>query len=148
MIFKDDYDFLSNFYPCKIKYIHEGIEYNFQCSEALYQALKSGNKHDLYDFQFYNGGKSKSLGRKLKIREDWEDIKPYIMYEVVKLKFEQNNHLLNRLIEINEEIVEENFWHDNYFGMCNCKKCKDKDGFNILGRILMKIRNDNLDFQK
>ena len=39
-----------------------------------------------------------------------------------------------------EEIVEGNYWHDNYWGNCTCDKCKNIEGQNKLGKILMKIR--------
>lgn len=38
------------------------------------------------------------------------------------------------------EIVEGNYWHDNYWGNCTCDKCKNIEGQNKLGKILMKIR--------
>ena len=39
-----------------------------------------------------------------------------------------------------EELVEGNFWHDLWWGDCGCKKCKDVPGKNILGKLLMELR--------
>jgi hypothetical protein len=36
------------------------------------------------------------------------------------------------------ELTESNWWHDNFWGVCTCNKCKD--GENNLGKILMDIR--------
>ena len=40
-----------------------------------------------------------------------------------------------------EELVEGNYWHDVYFGVCSCPKCGNK-GENHLGKLLMKIRSE------
>ena len=41
----------------------------------------------------------------------------------------------------NIEIIETNIWHDNFWGQCNCDKCKSKGG-NKLGKLLMKLRSE------
>ena len=38
------------------------------------------------------------------------------------------------------ELIEGNFWHDNFWGDCSCKKCQDIEGGNRLGKLLMEIR--------
>jgi len=38
------------------------------------------------------------------------------------------------------ELIEGNFWHDCYWGNCSCEKCKNIEGQNVLGRLLMKVR--------
>ena len=50
--------------------------------------------------------------------------------------------LKRMLIETgDEELIEGNNWHDNFFGSCYCDRCGNK-GENNLGKILMKIRNN------
>lgn len=36
--------------------------------------------------------------------------------------------------------VEENYWHDNEWGQCLCEKCVEVKGRNLLGRLLMELR--------
>jgi ribA/ribD-fused uncharacterized protein len=86
-------------------------------------------------------GKAKKLGRKVKIRPDWESVKVFIMEELLRLKF-SNPDLLRRLVQTNGELVEGNTWHDNFWGDCNCNKCKAK-GVNMLGKLLVKIRSEH-----
>ena len=38
-------------------------------------------------------------------------------------------------------LIEGNYWHDNYWGNCLCPKCKEIEGQNQLGKILMKVRS-------
>jgi predicted NAD-dependent protein-ADP-ribosyltransferase YbiA (DUF1768 family) len=52
-----------------------------------------------------------------------------------------NPILLDRLAATGDAIlVEQNHWHDNYYGDCVCDRCKDIPGQNRLGRILMELR--------
>lgn len=81
MIYK--YDFLSNFYDCKVTY--DGITY--RNSEAAFQAQKTKTKHERLRFANFPPQKAKSMGRGVELREDWEEVKDQIMYEVVKAKF-------------------------------------------------------------
>jgi predicted NAD-dependent protein-ADP-ribosyltransferase YbiA (DUF1768 family) len=56
-----------------------------------------------------------------------------------KFKNEELKQLLNETGD--EELVEGNWWHDNFFGVCTCEPCKGS-GQNNLGKILMKIRTE------
>ena len=87
----------------------------------------------------------KSLGRNLKLREDWEEIKDKVMYNLVLQKFKQHPYLANQLLRTRDaELVEGNTWHDNYWGVCSCMSCIGGDkiirGKNKLGKILMQVR--------
>lgn len=85
---------------------------------------------------------SKHLGRKIKIKKDWDNIKDQIMYEIVKAKF-SNPFLAKKLINTGDEILcEGNYWHDNYWGACNCPNCKLLPRKNMLGQILMRVREE------
>lgn len=130
--FKDEYAFLSNFYPCKVEF--DGLEY--KCSEAAYQAQKSSSKLGRIKFTFTNGAQSKKLGSTILIRNDWDRVKLSIMREVVWKKFTQNPVLGNMLVDTYDDvIIEENHWNDTFWGVCNGK------GENHLGKILMDVRD-------
>lgn len=75
--------------------------------------------------------------RNYKIRDDWEQVKNEIMYDAVLAKFLAHPNLAEKLIATgNEEIVEETV-KESYWG-CGPKK----DGLNIYGKILCKVRED------
>lgn len=137
--FLDKYFFLSNFYPCHFEF--EGIVY--PNSEAAFQAQKAQNDLDKHSFKRLNGAEAKKLGREIKIRTDWENVKNDVMYRVVKAKFEQDDELRARLLETgNKELVEGNTWHDNYWGSCFCIDCKNEQKKNNLGITLMRVREE------
>lgn len=64
------------------------------------------------------------------------------MYQVVLAKFNQNHHLKEQLLNTGSSIlIEGNWWHDNFWGDCECINCSTLEGRNELGKIIMKIRN-------
>ena len=136
--FSGEYDFLSNFYPSP--FIYEGVEY--PTVEHAFQALKTLDKDEREKvIACDTPSKAKRMGRKVKLREDWEDIKDQLMFDLVKAKFRQNQELKEMLIATGEEeLIEGTRWHDNYWGNCSCERCKNKEGKNKLGKILMEVR--------
>ncbi len=147
--FKGRWFFLSNFYPSEIK--HQGLTY--PTVEHFYVAMKS-NSDQYLNTKYYTSGDFrdmvskikdpgivKKLGQKIKIRKDWNEKKLEFMNWAVREKF-KNLDLSEKLISTgNFILIEENFWHDNFWGQCICDKCKGV-GKNHLGKILMEIRNE------
>lgn len=135
--FSGEYEFLSNFYNCPVEY--EGITY--LNSEAAFQAAKTLDMKAREEFSNLSPSKAKAKGRQVVLREDWEDMKFHIMYEIIKNKFLQNPELLKKLIATGEtELIEGNWWHDNIWGDCKCEKCVNQFKANWLGKILMLVR--------
>lgn len=133
--FSNEYEFLSNFYFCKITY--DGLEY--LSSESAYQAQKTLDLERRKDFQLYLASRAKRHGRKLKLRPDWEQVKDRIMYEIVLAKFTQNEQLRIALLNTGDaELIEGNTWGDTYWGVYNGQ------GQNKLGKILMDVRHQLL----
>lgn len=132
--FRNVHYFLSNMYPCLIVYnntIYYSAEQAFQAQKTLDENQKALMSRNMDGFE------AKRLGRKLKLRKDWIDIKDNIMYEVVKAKFKQNKDLAKLLKETDNEIlIEVNTWKDTYWGVCDGK------GLNKLGKILMRVREE------
>ena len=126
--FRDEYFFLSNFYPVEIKL--DGIVY--PNAETAFQAQKTLDVEERRKFSMLkNPVQTKRLGRKVKLRDDWEEVKLEIMTEIVSQKFLQHPHLIEMLLQTgDEELVEGNKW-----GVCKGKS------ENHLGKILMKIRD-------
>ena len=131
--FRDEDFFLSNFYPVEIKL--DGIVY--PNAEAAFQAQKTLDVEERRKFSMLkNPVQAKRLGRKVKLRDDWEEVKLDIMTEIVSQKFLQHPHLIEMLLQTGDEkLVEGNKWGDRFWGVCKGK------GENHLGKILMKIRD-------
>ena len=131
--FRGEYFFLSNFYDTAI--LFKGQIY--QNAESAFQSAKCENKIDRMWFMNLSGKEAKRLGKKIELREDWEEVKEDIMYRVVYEKFRQNTYLKKKLLKTGDtEICEENFWGDTEWGVCNGV------GQNKLGKILMKVREE------
>jgi ribA/ribD-fused uncharacterized protein len=81
--------------------------------------------------------KQKKMGRKIKLRSDWEEVKYEVMKHIVRDKFTRNNNLKCQLIDTgNAQLIEGNTWNDTDWGVCNGV------GKNWLGKILMEIREE------
>lgn len=126
--FRGELFFLSNMYPCNVQ--------GFKCVEACFQAHKVAGTETYTAFLRLNGYESKKLGKQVKLRSDWNEVKLSIMEQILREKFQEE--LLQKLLTIKGEIVERNNWGDTYWGVCNGK------GQNQLGKLLMKIRDENL----
>ncbi len=139
--FDGKYAFLSNFYNCPVTY--NGLTY--QNNEAAFQAQKALDENVRKEFTNLSPNLAKRKGRRVTLRSDWEKVKDDIMYGICLQKFVYSKDMdLFKLLQNtdNEEIVEGNYWHDNYWGNCTCNKCKNVEGKNKLGIILMLIRRE------
>ena len=129
--FRGKYFFLSNFFPSNILY--QGVLYHN--AEAAFHAQKDPSRRE--EFSRLNPSEAKRLGRRVKLRSDWEQVKDDIMYDVVNCKFTQNKKLAEQLIATGEEdLIEENDWGDRYWGVCRGV------GKNKLGQILKRVRSE------
>ena len=130
-LFRDEYFFLSNFYPCRIHYY--GL--SFMNAESAFQAMKRPEM--ALQFILLTPSEAKKLGRTVPIRKDWEQVKEKIMYEICLAKFTQNPELKQLLLETGDSIlIEGNTWNDTEWGVCR------GNGENKLGKILMRVREE------
>lgn len=137
--FRGKYSFLSNFYECNICY--RGRTY--KNAEAVFQSMKTIDENIRDMFITMTAKKAKKYGRVVELRKDWDTIKINVMYEVVYLKFAQNEHLKDLLLRTgSQELIETNSWNDTYWGVCN------GIGQNNLGNILMWVRDDLREFEE
>ena len=128
--FEGRYAFLSNFFEAPVKF--HGLR--FRNNEAAFQSMKTSDREQFVNLR---ANEAKRLGRKVKLREDWESVKDNIMYEIVVEKFKQNQDLKFKLLDTGDaELVEGNWWNDTYWGVC------EGVGENKLGKILMKVREE------
>lgn len=135
--FQGDYEFLSNFYPCTITL--GGL--TFPSVENAYQAMKCVNPSDMIQFTNIGPAEAKKLGRKVTMRSDFDNIKYNVMRSLLDQKFEDKTFKKMLLDTAPESIVEGNYWHDNYWGICTCEKCRNEIGYNHLGELLQRKRN-------
>ncbi len=132
--FREEYEFLSNFYPTKITF-GGVIYYN---AESAYQAQKCLSPEDRIKFSLLSSDEAKRLGKKSPTRSDWDDIKLNVMEQVVCAKFTQNPILAQDLLDTGDKpLVEGNNWKDLFWGV----DLKSGEGKNNLGKILMSLRS-------
>lgn len=75
--------------------------------------------------------------RKVKIRDDWEEVKVDVMRIAVRAKIDEHPKLQTLLLETGEQPIVEAAGRDYFWGAG-----KDGSGQNWLGKILMEIRGE------
>lgn len=136
-VFEGEFAFLSNFYPSPIK--KDGIEY--PTVEHFFQAMKTTNLEERKAIaRARTPGVAKRMGRQVHLRPEWEDIKVDVMRQGLNLKFSDLNLRMHLLNTGSAPLIEGNVWHDNTWGDCTCSRCTDIQGHNILGKLLMDLR--------
>lgn len=133
--FRGDYGWLSNMYACKIEY----RGHVFRSVENAYMwAKNTENEVWLHICLTKPPNEVKKLSKGIVMREDWEEVKLKIMYELLLLKFKQEP-FKTKLKETGlQNIQEANFWNDKFWGVC--LKSNPNEGENHLGRLIMHIR--------
>lgn len=132
--FNGKYRFLSNFsdYHC----LFEGVSY--KTVEHAFQAAKTLDKNQRMKIEYaVTPGEAKKLGRRVCLREDWEQVKDDVMYDCLVSKFKLDKVLRFKLLDTYPaELIEGNTWGDTYWGVCNGV------GKNTLGKLLMRLRDE------
>jgi N-glycosidase YbiA len=133
-VFKDEFFFLSNMYLIDI--VYNGIQFN--SVEQAYQYHKTASsKEQMKILKCTDPKATKKVAKTFKyVREDWKDVRLNIMYNLLWIKF--NDPLLKEALLLTKgyELVEGNWWGDEFWGVCNGV------GENYLGKLLMKVRNE------
>ena len=130
--FRGKYSFLSNFYSAKVAY--RGITYDN--NESAFQAQKCPNEVQKKQFCGITPNIAKRKGRDVHCNiAEWNSKRDSVMFDIVFLKFLQNKHLLERLLDTGDAIlIEGNTWGDRYWGVVG------NTSRNKLGEILMEVR--------
>ena len=129
--FTGKYRFLSNFHMC---YIRWGGGNLYPSVENAYQAAKTMDMNERIKFLNIYPGAAKKLGRTLKLRENWEDVKVGTMLVLLAIKFSEPKLRAKLLATGDAKLVEGNDWGDTYWGVCN------GEGHNMLGKLLVELR--------
>jgi len=138
--FSGSWGVLSNFTPCEVLLADDGVTY--PSVEHAYQAAKTLDLGKRLKFVL-NGitpGMAKQMGKKLKLRPDWEEVKIGVMRDLLMQKFSPSIPKRKLLSTFQAVLIEGNHWHDNYWGNCSCELCAGTEGENMLGKLLMEVR--------
>ena len=133
---KDQYGEFSNF--ASFGFHLEGFWY--RTSEHYFQAMKF---EDVDYQEKIRETKSPMIAarlgrsRKIKIRDDWEEVKVDVMRTAVRAKIQAHAELQQLLLGTEEEELVEAAAHDYFWGVG-----KDGTGKNWLGKILMEVRGE------
>jgi len=136
--FNGRYGFLSNF--SEDGFEHDGIYY--PTNEHFFQAMKVLDDETRKEIAAADTpSQSKKMGRRVKLRDNWDRLRHRVMKKGLYEKFTQNPELKAKLMSTgNSQIIEGNTWHDNEWGDCRCKRCNNTEGKNFLGKYLMELR--------
>lgn len=138
--FDGEFAFLSNFYESPIKY---NGTVTMPTVEHYFQAAKASEPLDFLKIAAADTpGQAKRLGRKCKLRADWEDVKMNVMREALRKKFSDPELKAKLLATGDQRLKEGNTWHDNFWGVCYCDRCQDIMAYNHLGKLLMELRTE------
>lgn len=124
---------LSNFYPCQVSYeglVYPTVEHAFQAAKTLDQSVR------ISIATLGDPASAKHIGRKLPLREDWEEIKIDVMRTLLRRKFSQQFFKVLLLGTKDTPLEEGNHWGDKFWGTVN------GTGQNQLGKLLMEIREE------
>ena len=135
--FTGKYRFLSNFWPCDVEM--DGFKY--KSVEAAYQASKTDIPALRTPFTNLSPSGAKQLGKKLKLRPNWNQVKLVVMHKLLIQKFwpptqVDRTELGTLLAETYpKELIEGNYWGDTFWGVSSGV------GENHLGKLLMALRD-------
>jgi len=130
------YGCFSNFYRCDIN-INGTI---WPTSEHYFQAQKfAGTCHESDILNAVTPSEAARMGRShdRPLRPDWEQVKDSVMYDIVLAKFKQHPALKQILLSTGNKRLVEHTERDRYWGDGG-----DGSGSNMLGRILMLVREE------
>lgn len=127
------FNWFSNFEPCNITI--DGIVW--PSVENYYQAMKSNDPVIRQDIRRATPAEAKKMGRRILIRSGWLESRNDVMMRALVAKFNQAQWQA-RLVETGTQpLIEWNNWGDRIWGVTT-----DGIGDNLLGRMLMDIRDD------
>ncbi len=130
-------------YGCFSNFSLHGVELKgvwWLTTEHYFQAQKFAGTHHEEEVRLIKTPKQAAeAGRDLKrpLRTDWEQVKDDVMREAVRQKFRTHKEIQRILLETGEEELIENAPGDYYWGIG-----ADGSGKNMLGQILIEVRNE------
>src|SRR5271170_7502939 len=114
--FRGRYRWLSNFWPARVTL--DSME--FGSVEHAYQAAKTLDLEVRAQIAALpKPGQAKSHGRKLEVRDGWNNMKLAVMEDLLRQKF-ADAELRQKLLDTGDTYLEEsNVWQDFFWGVCD-----------------------------
>lgn len=132
--FKDEYRWLSNFYPCRVLFrgeLYQSVEYAYMSAKSQDEEWK-----EMCREAKEKPGQIKQKSRQLALVPNWEVIKIEVMRACLEFKFSQEP-LKTWLLETGDKNLQEgNTWGDTFWGI----DLETGEGENNLGKLIMDIR--------
>lgn len=130
--FTGEYEFLSNSYHCPFEY--DGVEY--ACVTTAYWALSVKDHHARTKIARLRFNKAKAKAINMAQEDDWEQKKVGVMYKLLQIKFSKPELREKLLGTGNAKLINNVTYFDDFYGV------KDGRGMNLLGKLLMKLRDE------
>lgn len=137
--------YTKEFYGCFGNFSRHSVKIDnkqWPTTEHYFQAQKfAGTQYEEWVREASGPGEAAKRGRDRSkpLRKDWEEVKDDIMRKAVLEKMKQHPEVLEKLLSTGTEEIIEDSPVDYYWG-CG----KNRTGKNMLGKILMEIRNSYL----
>lgn len=132
--FSGNFAFLSNFARSDIRMqgkIYPTVEHAFQAAKTLDPESRERIRLAA------SPADAKRLGRRVRMRSDWNTLRLTVMRECLRMKFRPGSRYAEMLLATGDaELIEGNTWGDRFWGVC------DATGENHLGRMLMEMRRE------
>jgi len=148
--FRGEYRFLSNFYtapfnsgllyPMHTMFVEQYPEMVvFHSVEAFFQSMKTSSPVIAISIgDMLNPAEAKRAGKRVALRQDWLDIREFVMKAGLVAKYQSNPALAARLVATAPAfLIEGNYWGDSYWGY----DLKRNYGHNRLGSLTMDVRH-------
>lgn len=138
--FSGQYRWLSNFYPCFVRY-HDVV---YPTTEHAYQATKTlDDDLRLRISRLPRPGLAKTFYRDhdliSAIRPGWHDLSLSVMEQILRLKFIDTRRFRDLLLATGDVTIQEgNYWGDTFWGV----DLRTASGLNHLGKIIMRLRKE------
>lgn len=109
-------------------------------AEHVYQASKFTDPlitHQIKEAKSAHDAFKIARANEDKVRPEWLDIRVGVMEKIIRAKFEQHPYVQKKLRETGDKEIIEDSWRDPFWGWG-----PNKDGENRLGKIWMKLREE------
>lgn len=133
--FTGKYEFLSNEFECEIPIEDDNLVFTNVTSALI--ASKSNDIGTRRKFTRFSANKARKKESNIPDNDYWEENKDDIMYNLIYIKFTHNKELQKKLLDTEPyKLVNSVTYPDTYYGV------RFGEGRNMLGHILMKVRDD------
>jgi ribA/ribD-fused uncharacterized protein len=132
--FSGDFRWLSNFVAAEV--VFEGRTYStVEHAYCAAKSLKEEWREYCADWTI-TPGKIKREAKEILIRKDWDEIKKFVMKDLLFQKYNQEPFMSLLMNTGDVDIEEGNTWGDTFWGI----NLNTGEGQNNLGKMIMEIR--------